>query len=54
MLVNIIHRRQVEALRREIAADAEAPLFDYRAGKLEPQPAHEIIRELRHELENAG
>lgn len=53
MLVDIIHRRQVEALRREIAADAEAALSEYRAGRFEPQPAHEIIRELREELENS-
>jgi len=53
MLVDIIHRRQVEALRSEIAADAQAALAEYRAGKLRSQSADEIIRLLREELESA-
>ena len=53
MLVDINHRRQVEALRSEIAADARAALAEYRAGKLRSQSADEIIRLLREELESA-
>ena len=53
MLVDIIYKRQVEARRSEIAADALESLAEYRAGRLQPQSANEVIRELRAELEKS-
>ncbi len=51
MLLEILKRRAVEARRTEIASDARASLAAYRAGELRPQPASDIIRELRCALE---
>lgn len=53
MLVDIIHRRQIEARRAEIAEDAQASLAAFRAGTLKAQPVEDIIRELREELEGS-
>lgn len=47
MLLEIVRSRQIEARREEIAQDAEATLAEYRDGKLKPQSAEEVIRELR-------
>lgn len=52
MLLDILKRRDVEARRKEIAVDARASLEAYRAGKLRPQSAGSVIRELRGALES--
>ena len=54
MLVEIIHRRQIEAHRKEIAESAQAALAAFRAGQLKPQSAEDVIRELREDLENSA
>jgi hypothetical protein len=51
MLVSILHKRQIEARRYEIAQDAQESLTAYRKGKLKAQPAEEVIRELQGALE---
>jgi hypothetical protein len=51
MLLDILKRRDVEARRKEIAADARVSLEAYRAGKFRPQSAGSVIRELRSALE---
>lgn len=51
MLLDILKRREVEARRKEIAADARVSLAAYRAGNLQPQSAGSVIRELRSALE---
>jgi hypothetical protein len=52
MLISILHMRQIEARRREIALDAQESLTAYRTGKLKAQSAAEAIRELRQSLED--
>jgi hypothetical protein len=52
MLVSILHKRQIESRRREIALDAQEALIAYRDGELDAQPAEEAIRELRQALED--
>ena len=52
MLVEIIHCRQVEARRAEIAANAKGRLAAYRAGELEAKSAGLVIRELHQALED--
>lgn len=52
MLIEIIRRRQVDARRQEIADDAKASLDAFRRGKLKPQSAEAIIRELHQELDD--
>lgn len=47
MLLAILQKRQVEAQRQEIADDAQDSIAMYRAGKLKPQSAEEIVQELR-------
>jgi hypothetical protein len=51
MLVSILHMRQIEAQRHEIAVDAQESLTAYRMGKLKAQSAEEAIRELQQTLE---
>jgi hypothetical protein len=48
MLLDILHRRLVEARRQEIARDAQESLADYSAGQLNPQSAAEGIAELHN------
>lgn len=52
MLMEIIHKRQVEARRQEIADDAQESLANFREGKLKPQSVPEIIEELRQAVED--
>lgn len=47
MLVSLIHSRNIEKRRQEIARDAHQSLVDLRADKLKPQSADTVIRELR-------
>jgi hypothetical protein len=51
MLLDILKRREIEARRKEIAADARVSLQAYSAGNLRPQSAGSVIRELRSALE---
>jgi hypothetical protein len=50
MLVSILHKRQIESRRREIALDAQEALNAYHEGRLDAQPAEEAIQELRRTL----
>jgi hypothetical protein len=52
MLVSILHKRQIEARRYEIAQDAQESLTAYRMKKLKAQSAEEVIRELQASLED--
>jgi hypothetical protein len=54
MLVDILRRRQIEAERQQIAADARASLAAFRAGELPAQDAPDVIRDLRQSLESGG
>jgi len=49
MLLEIMHRRHIEARRKEIAQDAQASLAAFRTGDLNVQSAENIIVEL-HEI----
>ncbi len=51
MLVDVIYRRHVEKRRQEIARDAHESLVEYRAGKFNPQPLEEILKELGRSLD---
>jgi len=51
MLVSLIHGWHIEKRRHEIARDAHESLTALHAGKLKPQSAETIIRELRQSLE---
>ncbi|MCO5245922.1 MAG: hypothetical protein M9927_19240 [Anaerolineae bacterium] len=53
MLLEIILSRQIDTRRSEIVTDAETSLAEYRAGKLNPQMAEEVINKLRRELEDS-
>jgi len=46
MLVEILRKRQIEAQRAEILREGKKALKEYRAGKLKPQTAEEIIAKL--------
>ena len=46
MLLEIIYRRHVESRREETAAAARASVAAYRAVRIEPQSAQEVIAEL--------
>ncbi len=50
MLLEILHRRHAEELRRQIARDAKESLALLDAGKLRPQSAEEVIAHLRQSL----
>lgn len=52
MLMEILHKRQIEARRQKIADDAQKSLADFREGKLKPQSALESIEELRQVVED--
>jgi len=49
-LIRVLRNRQSESRRAEIAADAQQSLADFRAGKLRPQSAEEVIASLRQSL----
>lgn len=51
MLLEILQNRQIEAQRREIAADAQESLVAFRSGRLKAQAAADVIEELRQALE---
>jgi hypothetical protein len=50
MLLDILHSRYIEYRRRQIAENAKESLTAFRAGKLKPQSADEIIIELHRLL----
>ena len=50
MLVEILHKRQVEARRKEIADDAKLSLAEFRSGKLKARPLPQIFTELHDSL----
>jgi hypothetical protein len=52
MLVAILHKRQIEARRHEMAQDAQESLTAYRMKKLKAQSAEEVIRELQATLKD--
>jgi hypothetical protein len=51
MLVQIIHNRQIERRRDEIAQNGREALAAYRAGELKSYTAEEAIAELRNMLD---
>ncbi len=51
LLVEIWHRRWIEARRQKIAADAQTSMAAFRAGRFHPQPVDDIIAELRQALD---
>lgn len=50
MRLTILQRRHAEARRQKIADNARDSIAIYRAGKLHPQSAEEIIQELHRNL----
>jgi hypothetical protein len=50
MLIEIIHHRQIEARRAEIAADAQQAIEAFHQGQFAPQSAEAVIAELRRSL----
>jgi hypothetical protein len=46
LLLEILQKRQIEARRSEIAKNAKKTLKEYRSGKIHPQSAEEINKEL--------
>ena len=46
MLLAILHSRQIDERRQEIADGARASIELFRAGKLKPQPAEQVIEQL--------
>jgi hypothetical protein len=53
MLIKILQNRNYQSRRAEIAEDAQQSLADFRAGKLRPQSAQDVIAELRQSLDDA-
>lgn len=51
ILLEILQNRQIEALRLEIAADAQESLAAFRRGELSARPAADVVVELREALE---
>ena len=52
MLVEIIHNRQIERRRDEIAENGREAMATYRAGELKSYTAEEAIAELRNMLDS--
>jgi hypothetical protein len=50
MLIEIVHRRQIEARRAEIAANAQQAIDAFHQGQLPAQSADTVITELRQLL----
>ena len=46
MLLEILKKRQIEARRDQMLRNAEEALEEYRAGKLTPMSAEELIEKL--------
>jgi hypothetical protein len=53
MLIKILQNRNYQSRRAEISEDAQQSLADFRAGKLRPQSAQDVIAELRQSLDDA-
>ena len=51
MLAEILHKRQIEGRRNEIAASAREAIEAFQAGELKPQTADEVIADLRGALQ---
>ncbi|HJP62759.1 MAG TPA: hypothetical protein VJ844_04925 [Mucilaginibacter sp.] len=47
MLLEILHKRQVEARRNEIAKNAKQSLKEYHTGKATPLTAGEVVKQLK-------
>lgn len=52
MLEDLLRKRRIEAWRSETAAEARKAAKDFRARKLKPQSAHEVIARLRASLDS--
>ena len=51
MLTEILHKRQLDERRQDIAASARESIEAFRAGQLKAQPAEQVIAELRASLQ---
>lgn len=51
VLVDVLRKRDIEARRAEIAANARASIEAFHAGQLATQSAQEMIKELRQSLD---
>lgn len=51
MLLEILKRRQSERNRREMAADVQASIAEFRAGYLAARPVGKVVAELRRSLD---
>ncbi|MEO8428730.1 MAG: hypothetical protein ABI651_16650 [Verrucomicrobiota bacterium] len=51
MLAEILHKRKIEERRNEIAASAREAIEAFQAGELRPQPAEQVIGDLRATLQ---
>jgi hypothetical protein len=51
MLIQIVHQRRIENRREEIVQTARESIAEFRSGKLKPQTAEEVIKDLRSLLE---
>ena len=49
MMLEIAHKRRIEAWRKDSAAYGRKALRDYRAGKLKTQPVEQLVKRL-HKL----
>lgn len=47
MLIDIVHRRNAQQRRQQLAQEAQEALAEYRSGKLKPLTALEVIDRLR-------
>jgi hypothetical protein len=47
MIENLLRQRRAEAWRRETATDAKRAAREFQTGKLESQPATDVIAQLR-------
>lgn len=54
MLEDLLRKRRIEAWRSETAAEARKAAKDFRARKLKPQSAHEVIARLRAGLDSGS
>ncbi|MEP7235171.1 MAG: hypothetical protein ABI778_07735 [Ignavibacteriota bacterium] len=50
MLVDILHSRQIEMRRDELARDAKEGIAAFHRGELQPQTAEEIVKDLHESL----
>ncbi|TAK54740.1 MAG: hypothetical protein EPO24_12915 [Bacteroidetes bacterium] len=47
MLIDILHKRELEAWREEVANDIQQDLLDFDEGRLKEETAEEVITRLR-------